>query len=160
MIFHFNFKNLRTLKNWIKLNLIILTLPPNAIKQKAVLSEKETATHSIFCLGKPMGREAWWARIHGVAKRVRYDLATEQQQMTVSLLTSLFKKIICNRLFFRAALDIQQNWAECIEFSVWIYPMSSQSLPLSTSCTRVGHLLQLVNPHWYAIITQCPSVLA
>lgn len=44
MIFHFNFKNLRTLKNWIKLNLIILTLPPNAIKQKAVLSEKQQPT--------------------------------------------------------------------------------------------------------------------
>ena len=29
------------------------------------------------CLGNPMDREAWWAEVHGVAKRVRHDWATE-----------------------------------------------------------------------------------
>ena len=32
------------------------------------------------CLGNPMDREAWWATVHGVPKRVRQDLATKQQQ--------------------------------------------------------------------------------
>ena len=27
-----------------------------------------------------MDRETWWATVHGVAKTVRQDLATEQQQ--------------------------------------------------------------------------------
>ena len=31
------------------------------------------------CLGNPMGRGAWWATVHGVA-RVGHDLATKQQQ--------------------------------------------------------------------------------
>ena len=30
--------------------------------------EKEMATHRYSCLKNPMGREAWWAIIHGVAK--------------------------------------------------------------------------------------------
>ena len=30
-----------------------------------------------FCLGNPMDRGSWWATIHGVAKRVRYSLATK-----------------------------------------------------------------------------------
>ena len=29
------------------------------------------------CLGSPMNRGAWRASVHGVAKRVRYDIATE-----------------------------------------------------------------------------------
>ena len=32
------------------------------------------------CLGNPMDRGAWWAMVHGVAKRVRYNLVTKQQQ--------------------------------------------------------------------------------
>ena len=28
------------------------------------------------CLGNPMGRGAWWATFHGVAKELRHDLAT------------------------------------------------------------------------------------
>ena len=32
------------------------------------------------CLGNPMDRGAWQATVHGVAKRVRHDLATKQQQ--------------------------------------------------------------------------------
>ena len=34
--------------------------------------EKEMATHSSIlasCLGNPMDRGAWWATVHGVAKR-------------------------------------------------------------------------------------------
>ena len=31
------------------------------------------------CLGNPMDRGAWPAIVHGVAKRVRYDLVTKQQ---------------------------------------------------------------------------------
>ena len=31
--------------------------------------EKEMATHSKYsCLENPMGREAWWATVHGVAE--------------------------------------------------------------------------------------------
>ena len=30
------------------------------------------------CLGNPMDREAWWATVHGVPKRVRQDLLTKQ----------------------------------------------------------------------------------
>ena len=30
------------------------------------------------CLENPMDRGAWWATVHGVAKRVRYDLGTKQ----------------------------------------------------------------------------------
>ena len=32
------------------------------------------------CLGNPMDRGAWQATVHGVAKRVRHDLAMKQQQ--------------------------------------------------------------------------------
>ena len=32
------------------------------------------------CLGNPMDRGAWRATVHGVAKRVRHDLATKQWQ--------------------------------------------------------------------------------
>ena len=31
------------------------------------------------CLGNPTDREAWWATVHGVKKRVRHDLVTKQQ---------------------------------------------------------------------------------
>ena len=30
------------------------------------------------CLGNPVDRGAWWATVHGVAKRVGHDLATKQ----------------------------------------------------------------------------------
>ena len=37
------------------------------------------------CLGTPLDRGAWWATVHGVAKRVRHDLVTKQQkQMIIS----------------------------------------------------------------------------
>ena len=39
-------------------------------------------------LGNPMGREAWWATAHGVA-RVRHNLATEQQNMKTDHITIL-----------------------------------------------------------------------
>ena len=32
------------------------------------------------CLGDPMDRGVWWTVVRGVTKRVRHDLATEQQQ--------------------------------------------------------------------------------
>ena len=32
------------------------------------------------CLGNPMNRGAWWATVYGVAKIIRYDLVTKQQQ--------------------------------------------------------------------------------
>jgi len=31
-------------------------------------------------LENPMDKRAWWAAVHGVQKRVRHNLATEQQQ--------------------------------------------------------------------------------
>ena len=31
------------------------------------------------CLGNPMDRAAWWATVHGVAKRVRRDSVTKQR---------------------------------------------------------------------------------
>ena len=36
------------------------------------------------CLGNPMDREAQWAIVHEVAKRVRHDLVTKQQINTSS----------------------------------------------------------------------------
>ena len=38
------------------------------------------------CLQNPMDRGAWWATVHGVAKRVGQDLATERQQTVLLLL--------------------------------------------------------------------------
>ena len=32
------------------------------------------------CLGNPMDRGAWWDMVHGVAKEVRHNLVTKQQQ--------------------------------------------------------------------------------
>ena len=44
--------------------------------------EKEMGTHSsILACEIPMNRGAWWAVVHGVAKRVRHDLVTKQQQL-------------------------------------------------------------------------------
>ena len=33
------------------------------------------------CLGNPKDREAWWAIVHGVAKRVGHDLVTKQNNL-------------------------------------------------------------------------------
>ena len=41
--------------------------------------EKEMATHSCILAGNPMDREAWWTAVHGVPKRVGYNLAAKQQ---------------------------------------------------------------------------------
>ena len=40
-------------------------------------------------LGNPMDRGAWWATVHEV-KRVRHDLATEQQQIKPTSLVIIF----------------------------------------------------------------------
>ena len=37
------------------------------------------------CLGNPMDREALWAAVHGVTKRVRHDLVTKQQQKKINV---------------------------------------------------------------------------
>ena len=45
--------------------------------------EKEMATHSSILAWEIQWTEgAWQATVHGVAKRVRHDLATKQQQQT------------------------------------------------------------------------------
>ena len=31
------------------------------------------------CLGNPMDGGAWWVIVHGITKKVQYDLATKQQ---------------------------------------------------------------------------------
>ena len=50
---------------------------PSAMQETLVQSlgqedplEKEMATHSVFLLGNPMDRGAWWATVHGVAKEL------------------------------------------------------------------------------------------
>ena len=50
---------------------------PSAMQETRVQSlgqedplEKEMATHSVFLLGNPMDRGAWWATVHGVAKEL------------------------------------------------------------------------------------------
>ena len=45
--------------------------------------EKEMATQ-YSCLGNPMHRGAWQARVHGGRKRVGHDLATKQQQTAIT----------------------------------------------------------------------------
>ena len=43
--------------------------------------EKEMVTHFQYsCLGNPMDRETLWAAVHGTAKRLRHDLATEEHK--------------------------------------------------------------------------------
>ena len=37
------------------------------------------------CLGNPMDRGAWWATVHGVTKRVVYDLMTKQQTQWLTM---------------------------------------------------------------------------
>ena len=44
------------------------------------LEEENGNPFQYSCLGNPMDREAWQATIYGVAKRVRHNLATKQQQ--------------------------------------------------------------------------------
>ena len=59
--------------------------------------------------------------------------------------------------FFRLVLGSQQNWAEGTEISrILLAPPHAQPLLLSTSFTRVEHLLQLMNLLWHIIITQSP----
>ena len=38
------------------------------------------------CLGNPTDRGAWWATVHGVAKKVGLNLETKQQQNKLILL--------------------------------------------------------------------------
>ena len=38
------------------------------------------------CLGNPMDRAAWWATVHGVTKKVIYDLTSKQQHTSSSSL--------------------------------------------------------------------------
>lgn len=54
----------------------------------------------------------------------------------------------------RALLGSEQNWTEST-VSIYSLPQHIQPPLLSTSCTRVGHSLLLMNPQWY-IITQSP----
>ena len=35
------------------------------------------------CLGNPMNREAWWAIVHGINKKIEHDLVTKQQQFLI-----------------------------------------------------------------------------
>ena len=50
-----------------------------SLGQEDVL-EKEMAAHSsIFAWEIPWTEGAWWATVHGIAKRVRHNLATKQQ---------------------------------------------------------------------------------
>ena len=35
------------------------------------------------CLGNPMDRGAWWAIVHGIAKRAGHNLAVKQQQISM-----------------------------------------------------------------------------
>ena len=52
--------------------------------------EKEMITHLQYsCLGIPKDREAWEATVHGVARRVRHDSATKQQQSLPEVLIML-----------------------------------------------------------------------
>ena len=52
------------------------------------------------CLGNPMDKRAWWTIVYGVAKRVRFDLVTKQQQLRGSfpclIIQGLFKMLYCN----------------------------------------------------------------
>ena len=43
------------------------------------------------CLGNPKDREAWWAIVQGVAKRVRHGLVTKQEQLDI--LSTVCQKI-------------------------------------------------------------------
>ena len=61
-----------------------------------------------------------------------------------------FKKKI---LFFRAVLGSQQNRAESTV--IFFHTLPAPHMP---ACTRVLHLLQLMNQQWHIIITQSPSV--
>ena len=45
------------------------------------LGEGNDSPLQYSCLGNPMDREAWWAIVHRVAKRVGQDLATKQKQL-------------------------------------------------------------------------------
>ena len=42
------------------------------------LGERNGNPLQYSCLGSPMDRGAWQATVHGVAKKVRHDLVTEQ----------------------------------------------------------------------------------
>ena len=52
------------------------------------------------CLGNPMDKRAWWTIVYGVAKRVRFDLVTKQQQLRGSfpclIIQGLFKMLYYN----------------------------------------------------------------
>ena len=41
----------------------------------------------IFLPGKAIDRGAWWATVHGVTKRVRHDLTTKQQPLSIQSLS-------------------------------------------------------------------------
>ena len=48
------------------------------------------------CLDNPMGRGAWWATVHGVA-RVRHDLATKTKKLTKPFASSLYLHVLIGK---------------------------------------------------------------
>ena len=60
------------------------------------LGEGNDSPLQYSCLGNPMDREAWWAIVHRVAKRVGQDLATKQKQLKYQTLGLAFQEL-CNK---------------------------------------------------------------
>ena len=62
--------------------------------------------------------------------------------------TAFFVVVVKQALFFKAVIGSQQNWVGSTESSrIPPAPIMFNCPPLSTSCDREVHLLQLVNPH-------------
>ena len=66
--------------------------------------------------------------------------------------------VMCSflRLFLKNILGSQQNWGTEISH---VSPVLTHTwpTPLSTSPTRVAHLLQSMNLHWHIVVIQSPK---
>ena len=78
--------------------------------------EKEMATYSSIFVGRIPWKEAWWAKVHGVAKRVENDWVIKQQQqqcleiqLTIiwSIVEIILEKRITHKIFNNSGLEVQ-----------------------------------------------------
>ena len=94
------------------------------------------------CLGNPMDKGAWWTIIYGVAKRVRLDLVTEQQQLRGS-----FPRLIIQGSFKKLYYNFPANTGQHIDGTMvkgrpmlFPVPVAQAIFPTHTPSTHIYYL--------------------
>ena len=94
------------------------------------------------CPGNSMGRGAWWAVVHGVAKRVGHKLATKQQvNITVFLGTCSLLQLLNSTTVLQ-----KQLW------TVWLY-VNERTWLVFVIYYNTTNYYNIISLNWHAFIT-------